>query len=183
MRSLLALGLWTMLAAATVWASPLDEPRSPRLRPQQDRLDALLADGARRSPTLRALVARIEASDVFVYLGLDPLLGDKLSGRVTWMSQAGPYRYLRASINPDQAPDAIIAALAHELQHVTEVIDSPDVTSDHSLAELYRRIGRPSAVQAASSWETEAAQLKGRQVRRELASAGAVAALRGEAQQ
>lgn len=181
MRCLLAVGLWTMISVATP-ASPsaaaLDD--WGRLRPQQPRAADLLAEGAYRSASLRELVARIEQSDVFVYLTLDPLMPRQLAGRLTWMTEAGRFRYLRASINPDQVPEAIIATIAHELQHVVEVIDSPEVRSDQTLAALYGRIGEPSGLRTEASFETAAAKAMGRTVRRELSLAATVATLRLE---
>ena len=44
----------------------------PRIRPQDPRSIQLLRDGIARSETFRALVERIEASNVFVYVTVSP---------------------------------------------------------------------------------------------------------------
>jgi hypothetical protein len=173
MRKWFALGVFTLLTLASVAGASAGQPEwwrngGPRLRPQSDRLAALLDQGRLRSPTLRGLVEKIEANDVFVYIATNQLLNRRLAGSLTWMSQAGPFRYVRASISPDLPADQIIATLAHELQHVVEVIDDPGVVSDDSLTALYKRIGAPSKVPLVSGWETEAAQSAGSRVRREL---------------
>jgi hypothetical protein len=84
------------------------------------------------------------------------------------MTQAGPYRYLRATISPDQTMDQAIASLAHELQHAVEVMGDEQVVNETTLISLYKRIGQPSTAAVASGWETIAAQEAGYQVRREL---------------
>jgi hypothetical protein len=70
-----------------------------------------------RSPTLKTIVDRIEAGNVIVYISLTPLMRSYLAGKMTWMSRAGGYRYLRAQISTDLTSDQMIATMAHELQH------------------------------------------------------------------
>src|SRR5262245_1216829 len=77
----------------------------PRLRPFDGRLKAVLQEGMARSTTLKALVDRIEASDVIVYIGINPIIKSSLSGSLTWITRAGGFRYVRASISPDQSFD------------------------------------------------------------------------------
>lgn len=169
MKWLLAIVLFTALSAATAAAAPPDAKLGgPHVRPQDARITALLQGGMQRSSSLRALVDRIEASNVYVYIGLDHLMKSYLAGRLTWMGHAHEFRYLRASINFDLSGDQVIATIAHELQHVLEVMDDRSVVDERSLASLYRRIGKPSRLELNSGWETAAAQAMGLQVRREL---------------
>jgi predicted transcriptional regulator len=169
MRHLLALVMCSLIST-TAFA---ESWREARVRPQDPRLVTLLRQGVERSPTLRALVDRIEASNVFVYIGLSPLMKSNLAGKLTWMTRSGDYRYLRATINTEQNADQMIATLAHELQHVVEVIEEELVSDQRSLQELYKRIGRPSISGVGAGWETEAAQQTGLRVRRELVAATA----------
>lgn len=141
---------------------------SRNLRPQDDRLSRLLRDGSARSATLKALIDRIEASKVIVYVSINPMMRSNLAGMLTWMSRAGEFRYLRVSINPDPTPDQMIATIAHELHHAVEVIDDETVNDERSLVALYRRIGEQSGLSSPTRWETAAAQRTGVQVRREL---------------
>jgi hypothetical protein len=153
----------------TAFAEPAaPRPGGPRVRVQDGRIARLIADGLKRSPTLRALVDRIEASNVIVYVGGNPLMKSHLSGALSFVVTAGNFRYVRAMINTDQLPDPIISTLAHEFQHVVEVIDEPSVVDDDSLVRLYRRIGVSSRERPNAGWETLAAQAMGAQVRREL---------------
>lgn len=140
----------------------------PRLRPQDDRTTSMIAAGMARSASFRALVTRIEASDVFVYVGMSPLLKPTMAGRLTWMTKAGGYRYLRAAISTDLSSDQIISSVAHELQHVVEVIEDSQVIDERTLESLYQRIGRRSNAGVTAAWETVAAQDAAIRVRREL---------------
>jgi hypothetical protein len=170
MSKLLALLTCVTLAASPAFASPSPDAREggPRLRLTDSRLSQLLQNGMMRSPTLKAMVDRLEAGNVIVYVSLSPVMRSYLAGKISWMSKAGGYRYLRAQISTDLNADQMIATMAHELQHALEVSEDPGVTDQRSLAELYRRIGRQSRASVVSEWETVAAQEAGVQVRREL---------------
>jgi hypothetical protein len=155
----------TVLTTSAFAAGPTGEVR---LRPQDGRLEKLLKEGAQRSTTFKALVDRIEASNVIVYIALNPNMKSNLSGMLTWMTRSGNYRYVRASISTDLTPNQMIATLAHELQHAVEVIGDETVVDETSLVAMYRRIGRQNSASAPARWETDAAQRTGFQVRREL---------------
>lgn len=163
-----------VLLSATALTSPAFAASGPtgevRLRPQDPRLEKVLKDGAARSTTFKALVDRIEASNVIVYIAFNPIMKSNLSGMLTWMTRSGEYRYLRASISTDLAPEQMIATLAHELQHAVEVIEDESVVDETSLVALYKRIGHQNSNVAPSRWETTAAQQAGFRVRRELGS-------------
>ncbi len=169
MRLLLNLSLCALLLTSSS-LSAIGPEGGPRLRPQDDRLTEALREGAARSATFKALVNRIEASNVIVYAALNPLMKSNLSGMLTWMTRAGAFRYVRASISTDLSFDQMIATLGHELQHAVEVIEDESVTDEKSLVALYRKIGLQSSGAALTHWETVAAQQAGFQVRRELAS-------------
>jgi len=169
MRTLLTIVLCAFVASTNAAAAVPDG--GPRIRPQDDRSRSLLAAGAARSSTVRELIDRVEDSNVIVYVGVSPLLKSTLAGRVTWMTQAGDYRYLRITVSTDLTFDQAIASLAHELQHVVEVIDDPGVVDERTLVALYKRIGHPSRAAASAGWETVAAQEAGTRARRELSAA------------
>jgi len=170
MRWLLTLVLCSLLLSSSAIASG-DPDRSrnggPRLRARDPRISELLQTGMARSATMRSLVERIEASNVIVYIALNPLLKPTLSGALTWMTEAGPFRYVRASISRDLTPNQMIATLAHELQHVVEVVEDETVRDEGSLVALYRRIGHQNRA-GTPGWETVAAQQAGYRVQREL---------------
>jgi hypothetical protein len=177
MRLLLTVALCG-LVVSSVFAK--EKAADPHLRPQDDRVAQALRDGARRSATFKSLVDRIERSQVIVYVAVSPTIKSSLNGMLTWMTQAGGFRYVRASINPDMSSDQMIATVAHELQHAVEVIEDESVTDEKSLVALYKRIGRPSGSEAPSRWETVAAQQAGSRVRRELVGAATTTMARVE---
>jgi hypothetical protein len=148
----------------------------PRLRPTDLRLDVALRNGLERSALLRGLVSTIEANDVIVYAGLASRMTKGLSGRLTFVGSAGRYRYLRVMLNHELTGDLLIASLAHELRHVVEVIEHPEVRSEATLRDLYRQIGYSNEADGSLGWETDAAQDVAYEVRREL-KLGTAAAL------
>ena len=192
MRTLIAL-LVGCLISSTAFAGGQDDSRAearnaeadqawraPRIRPQDPRLVDLLRAGVARSATFRAIVDRLEAGSLIVYVSLSPTMRSSLAGKLTWMSKAGRFRYLRATINTEQSFEQMIATLAHELQHALEVSDDDSVVDQRSLLSLYKRIGRPSVSGTSQGWETAAAQETGFQVRRELIAFPAAAARVGD---
>jgi hypothetical protein len=168
MRVLLTMMLVAGIMTSSTIASAAPDG-GPRLRPQDPRIVQVLKEGMARSATFRSLVERIEASQVIVYVAVNPVLRTNLSGALTWMTQAGDFRYVRASIRSDLTFNQMIATVAHELQHAVEVIDDESVVSEASLVAMYKRIGHPNSAAGPSGWETVAAQRTGFQVRRELA--------------
>ena len=167
MRTLLALVFGSLIATSAL-ADPNEAWREARLRPQDPQSADLLREGVARSATFRALVNRLESGNVIVYLSLSLTLRPNLAGKLTWMTKAGNFRYLKATIKLEQSANQMIATLAHELQHALEVSADLDVTDQRSMLALYKRIGRPSHSGVAESWDTEAAQNTAVQVRREL---------------
>jgi hypothetical protein len=167
MRLLLTVALFAgALTSSTTLAA--ERVGGPRLRPQDSRINLVLQEGMSRSDTFRALVNRIEASNVIVYVAVTPMMRPSLSGALTWMTRAGDFRYVRASISIEQTFNQMIASVAHELQHAVEVIEDESVVDEKSLVALYKRIGQPSKAAGPLGWETIAAQRTGTQVRREL---------------
>lgn len=175
MPTLVALLAACVISTSAFAAVPDEAWREARIRPQDPRLSNLLRDGIARSATFRAIVNRLETGNVFVYVSLSPMLRSRLAGKLTWITQAGEYRYVKATINTEQGRDQMIATLAHELQHALEVSEADTVIDQRSLLALYKRIGHPSVSAINAGWETIAAQETGLQVRRELVASAAAA--------
>jgi hypothetical protein len=174
MRTLLALFVGCLISTSAFAAVPDEAWREARIRPQDPRLADLLRAGVARSATFRAMVNRLEAGNMIVYVSLSPMRSS-LAGKLTWITKAGAFRYVKATINTEQSADQMIATLAHELQHALEVSGDDSVSDQRSLLELYKRIGRPSVSGLAAGWETVAAEEAGFQVRRELTASAAAA--------
>ena len=170
-RTIMALYLALLLvldAPSEPTAGPI-----PRIRTTDGRLQSLIADGIGRSPTFRALVARLERSDVVVYVHCDARTA-RGGGRLTFVSSAGGFRYVvvRMGWLPSRAQQ--IAMLAHELQHAVEIADTPAIVDGPSLAREYRRMVGARQVPAPAltmAFDTNAANEGGHQVLRELMTA------------
>jgi hypothetical protein len=141
---------------------------SPRIRPYDGRVAAILVDGLRRSPTLRRMVDRIEKGDVIVYLEIRPSLQkEHLSGLLTWLAATPTFRYVRVSVNPELPRNAAIASLGHELQHVLEVVGEPSIVDSTSLEAFYQQHGISMRRQT-NGWDSLRARDVGEEVRRDL---------------
>lgn len=119
-----------------------------------------------RSSTVRQLAVRLDASDVIAYVQIVAI--PARTARTALINGDGPMRYLLVSLHRAETPDRLIELLGHELQHVSEIAAAPHVRDDRALGELYRRIGM--SLIASNRFETVAAQLVARRVRRELAA-------------
>ena len=112
----------------------------PRIRVLDPLLRELLAEASAASPTLRALIDRLEQSDVIVHIESQPRRGS-VGGMVRFAAQAGGYRYLRVTIHVPLSSGAGTMLLGHELQHAVEIADDASVVDSATLEALYRRIG------------------------------------------
>lgn len=138
-----------------------------RVRAGDGRTAAILGDGLARSETVRALVKEIERSDLIVYLEIQWNLRRGLAGNLAWVAATKSARYVRISLSPELTTDALVATLAHELQHAVEIARERSIVSGVTMASYYARNG----LDATSHWsglDTLAARLAGDEVRREL---------------
>lgn len=150
---------------------PLFDPAAwSRLRVTDTRTEKLLRLGIEQSDILRGLVDEVEAGEVTVYVGSGHGLPGRQTGRMVLMGEANGHRYVQVLVRRELPSLHFIAALAHELQHVTELIAHPDVRDAATLTSLYRRIGEERTVRGHAAWETDAARKVSRAVRRELLS-------------
>ena len=166
--------LWLVPALLTVLAAPPDASAllsSPdrRVRSMDRRINQLLEIGVERSPTFAQLVRTLSTSDVIVYVERSRDLPKTLAGRLVLLPIAGAHRYLRIQIRGDLTAAESIALIGHELQHALEIAGAPTVRDATTMLSLYQKIGHPSAG-TLHTFDTDAAQAAGRQVRVELAS-------------
>lgn len=136
-----------------------------RVRGVTPAVNALIAQGTRRSTTFARLVREIEATDLIVYVETRFDLPPGLEGRVTFLTSAGGVRYLRAQVPGHAGPEQLLGILGHELQHALEIAAHPDVRDSASLAGLYRRIGIKGS---GDQFDTAEARIIGRRVRGEM---------------
>lgn len=163
----LAIALVTALGLVPPTHADAGSPANPhaRVRPMQKQVEILLATGMDRSATFRRLVHRIEASDVIVYIETRRGLREGVGASMRYVSNSATDRFVRIQLNADYGPHTLVALLGHELQHVVEVADHPEVRSAEDLRTFYRRAGVRTGPDA---FDSEAARAAGYQVRAEI---------------
>ncbi|HWF84126.1 MAG TPA: hypothetical protein VG222_04750 [Vicinamibacterales bacterium] len=140
-------------------------------------LRGLIDDGLARSETLRELVDRLNASDVVVYISCGAIRSDSALGFGGWLqfvSHASGVRYARAQLNCGLPHDRQIALLGHELRHAVEVAEAPEIVDVLSFGRYFAGHGfEVSEDMRHRTYETDAAQLAQRFVRRDLLDSAA----------
>lgn len=170
------LSLAPLLLSVLAGLGPLPEPAAiaaldaptRHVRSTDKNVHRLLARGYQRSATFAALVRRLQASDVIVYIQEVPRLPGSLAGRMMMLPRIHGFRYVRIQILLRGTPEDTIGVLGHELQHAIEVADAPEVGDQDALAQLYQRIGMRGGPHV---YDTIAAQDTGRAVLKELLGA------------
>jgi hypothetical protein len=137
----------------------------PHVRVRHAVLQPLLHEAIEKSATTRAMVAALDASDVFVYFELMTDMRHRLPAGLSYAGSGGRFRYLRISLNPMNTHTEMITMIGHELQHAVEIASEPTVRTRRDLEKFYSRIGMPNRARA--TWDTEAARQVGRQVQQE----------------
>jgi hypothetical protein len=127
----------------------------------------LLAAGFDRSPTLHALIARLQGTDIIVYIEPVTDLPGSLAGRLLLLPYGGAQRYLRIQVAFGPSANEMTALVGHELRHALEIAEARDVRTEKDLVALYQRIGDRSH-EALHQYDTAAARSAGRRVQREL---------------
>jgi hypothetical protein len=158
--------------ASRVTAQTIEHVRtaSPSLR-------GLIDDGLARSETLRALVDRLDASDVVVYISCGAIRSDTalgFGGRLQFVSYASGVRYAQAQLNCGLLRDRQIALLGHELRHAVEIADTREIVDVPSFGRYFASHGyEVSEDTRHRTYETDAAQLTQGFVRRDLLDSAA----------
>jgi hypothetical protein len=142
-------------------------PASPHVRGLSQPGRDLVTHASARSSVVRALMDAIEATDVVVYVTVEPLPEHQRSAYLSFLTAGGGLRYLVVKVDWVASPWEAIALLAHELQHAMEIAAAPEVRDAASLASLYSHIGWRSGE---GQWETSRARGAGERARRELSS-------------
>jgi hypothetical protein len=154
----------SIVLAPLTESAALDSPHR-HVRTQDRSVRQLLKRGFNRSTTFAQLMARLENSDVLVYIEEVPRLPGGLEGRMMMLPTAHGQRYVRIQIVLRGVPDESVATLGHELQHAIEVAQESGVSDQAQLTALYQRIGMRGGPHV---YDTIAAQEIGRVIRREL---------------
>ena len=157
--------MWTVIALLSV-------THGPHVRSSDPMIAAALADAINESPTIRRLVAILDASNVIVYLerGRCPVIADSclmMAGATPETRYVRVNFYFRESLLKSSVwhPDELSVAIAHELQHAVEIAGWPEVVDARTLDAAYRQSGRD---RGAEHLDTDAAIQAGEARRAEL---------------
>jgi hypothetical protein len=160
----LAASLVVVMLSAGLLASVNGSQHQPeelqfvRLKPAHPEIRRLLVAGHSRSEVFRALVDEIQRSNAVVVIQFGLCANGRFRSCVTSVDGDSRQRHVRVKINPRPTDDRLIATVAHELQHVVEIVRQPDVTNAETALSLYRRIGTGRCREGLSeACETEAA--------------------------
>jgi len=139
-----------------------------RIRTTSPLIHSVLADASEKSPTLRSVVQRIAESNIIVHLTCEQFKTVMINGRTLWVEANGDARYLRVQIDCMLPRANFVAILGHELQHVAEVADRPEVIDERSFVKLFETIGFATCRnKVMEQFETDDATAVGRRVRDE----------------
>ena len=111
-----------------------------RVRGADASMRATIDEGCRRSPVFAEVVRDIERSNYVVYVEAVPALRNGMKGAL--LHGTGGKQYLRIHLKGDLPLDSQVAVLAHELQHVREVMQAGISAHAAEMEMLFRRIGR-----------------------------------------
>lgn len=157
-----------LAAASPAWSASQLPASIPRIRPLGESAVLVLRRGIAHSPTFRELAARLERSDVVVYVSVEPRSSGKSAGATRFVGAARYNRFLHVSLDRTLAPKAMIALLAHELRHALEVADAPSIRDIDAFRQYYEQQGFHNG--HLNTFDSRAARETGRRVRAELAT-------------
>jgi hypothetical protein len=142
---------------------------APHVRFLDPVLKELFEQGRQQSPTLRALVEKVEAAPILVFIVGDIRMPVYVGARLNFVTSVNGLRYVRVEIDCTLSPRRQIALLAHELQHALEIGERTDILDAEGMESLYEEIGFQSSDSGShKSYETEAAKAIQRAVDEEL---------------
>ncbi len=139
------------------------------LRPVRPWIAELVSRAVGVSPTLDRLLRRLVSSAVIVHVDDDVPSGAAFDGRTRFVGASGSLRYIRVDLRRSPCDHTTAGLLAHELQHVAELLDG-DVWDVHSFRALFQRIGTAQPSIGPHFFETSEAVTIGLRTARELAA-------------
>ena len=143
------------------------DPMAPRVRALDARAQEWIRVGTTQSPTFRALLARLAASDLILYVEIvDGIIGGS-AGRLYFVTATPSVRYVRIELVAHGNVREMVALVGHELQHAVEVANARQVRDRQALALLY--LGMDENAMSGSRYDSVAARVTEERVRNEVA--------------
>ena len=142
------------------------DPTGLRVRALDARAREWIRIGTAQSPTFRALLARLAASDLILYIEIvDGIIGGS-AGRLYFVTATPSVRYLRIEVVPQGNVREMVALVGHELQHAVEIANARHVRDRQALALLY--LGMDENALSRSRYDSVAARMTEERVRSEV---------------
>jgi hypothetical protein len=110
-----------------------------RVRGVDASMRATIDQGCRRSPVFAELARAVERSNFVVYVEAVPTLRNGMTGAL--LHGTAGTQYLRIHVKLGLPLDRQVAVIAHELQHVREVVQAGISAHAAEMEMLFRRIG------------------------------------------
>jgi hypothetical protein len=115
-----------------------------RVRTDSPYLRLVIASGVQRSPSFRAIVDRLEQSDLIVEVQCGRFNDSRLAGRTVFLSARPTVRYVLVEIGCPVTSVPALGTIGHELTHALEIASATWVVDSDTLAQLYEQIGFPT---------------------------------------
>jgi hypothetical protein len=154
------------LAPGSAADPPVTDPIGSHVRATDPRAQEWIRVGTTASRTFRALLNRLAASDLIVYVVIVDRIDDA-AGRMYFVTAKGGVRYLRIEVVADRDVGRMVALIAHELQHAVEVADAPRVRDSRTLEMLY--LGMLENARRRTQYDSVAARVTEDRVKSEVA--------------
>jgi len=137
------------------------------LRPMDPQLRRVVQAGREQSPSFRAIVDRLAATDVVVYVQC-ARRRSHLEGELQYMGTVGGIRYVLVRLSWQLTTSRKIAILGHELQHALEIAERSAIVDSTTLARAYEQFGVARRAGSRVDFDTAAAIGTGRTIWREV---------------
>lgn len=158
--------LSAMLAAALIVAPGFDhDPGFEHVRTANRHVREVIKDLAAQSTTFAALLARLDRTNVGVYVQFVARLPASRHGHLQFIAASGDFRFVRIQIKSGLPYDQMAASLAHEIWHAIEIGEHGEVRCAQTMEKLYQRIGYGRSERLKRRYETSAAIAAGTRVR------------------
>ena len=148
--------------------------KPPHIRFSNERISDVFRYAMEKSPSFEDLVTALELQDRVVYIEEGRCPHPDVSSCLQLMSTSSG-RNIQVRVDPRQAIKLVVARLAHELYHASEIAREPYVIDTASLRALYEQIGYRNTACFNSPehcWETQAAVVFETLVTKQLNGAG-----------
>lgn len=139
---------------------------APWLRTSDPQVQEAVDDGLRHSRTFRALALRVLQAGGVVYVVVNPALPKHVTAALEpQVHGEASAKYLRVFARAGRRGAVLTVSVAHELQHVVELLGARDARSPTECERVFARIGFRSGPR---SYETTAALTVGQAVSEEM---------------